>query len=161
MASDRNLKPPKTAALARAIIARYGKDRTFSVPILTACALAGRLGAGKAAWRRVLPLPFELAAFPPRWYAVLRLPVVSYALPALIAIGYARHFHAPPLNPLVHALRNLCRDRVLDRLETIQPANGGFLEATPLTSFVVMSLAGSGRVQAATEGDVLLDREGQ
>src|SRR5262249_44249537 len=29
-------------------------------------------------------------------------------------------------------------------LDQIQPRNGGFLEATPLTSFVVMSLAGSG-----------------
>ena len=30
--------------LSRAIIRRYGQDRTFSVPILTMCALAGRLG---------------------------------------------------------------------------------------------------------------------
>jgi squalene-hopene/tetraprenyl-beta-curcumene cyclase len=30
-------------------------------------------------------------------------------------------------------------------LERMQPASGGFLEATPLTSFVVMSLAGIGR----------------
>ena len=29
-------------------------------------------------------------------------------------------------------------------LERIQPTNGGFLEATPLTSFVTMSLAGMG-----------------
>jgi squalene-hopene/tetraprenyl-beta-curcumene cyclase len=32
-------------------------------------------------------------------------------------------------------------------LGEIQPENGGFLEATPLTSFVVMSLAGSGQIQ--------------
>jgi squalene-hopene/tetraprenyl-beta-curcumene cyclase len=36
-------------------------------------------------------------------------------------------------------------ERVLRVLEGIQPGNGGFLEAIPLTSFVVMSLAGSGR----------------
>ncbi|MBI2928517.1 MAG: squalene--hopene cyclase, partial [Verrucomicrobia bacterium] len=71
--------------LAPAIIARYGKDRTFSVPILTMCALAGRLGKGADAWRWVMPLPFELAACPHQWFAALRLPVVSYALPALIA----------------------------------------------------------------------------
>jgi squalene-hopene/tetraprenyl-beta-curcumene cyclase len=73
--------------LAPAVVARYGKDRTFSVPILTLCALAGRLGTGRDAWRHVIPLPFELAACPPGWFAALRLPVVSYALPALIAIG--------------------------------------------------------------------------
>ena len=32
------------SALAKSIEARYGKDRTFSVPILTMCALAGRMG---------------------------------------------------------------------------------------------------------------------
>ena len=46
------LEPDK---LAPAIIARYGKDRTFSVPILTMCALAGRLGQGREAWRHVIP----------------------------------------------------------------------------------------------------------
>jgi squalene-hopene/tetraprenyl-beta-curcumene cyclase len=131
--------------LGRAIIARYGKDRTFSVPILTMCALAGRLGSGRGAWRRIIPLPFELAACPPGWFAALRLPVVSYALPALIAIGQARHHHAPSRNPLTRWLRHLTRQRTLRVLSRIQPANGGFLEATPLTSFVTMSLAGSGQ----------------
>ena len=125
--------------LASAIIARYGKDRTFSVPILTMCALAGR-----ANWRDVIPLPFELAACPHQWFAALRLPVVSYALPALIAMGQARHVHLPSANPVARIVRNLTRGRTLRVLETIQPSNGGFLEATPLTSFVTMSLAGSG-----------------
>ena len=71
----------EASALAAAITRRYGKDRTFSIPILTVLALAGKLDG----WRRVMQLPFELAAFPQRWYAALRLPVVSYALPALIA----------------------------------------------------------------------------
>ena len=132
-------------ALTEAIIRSYGKDRTFSVPILTLCALAGRLGEGADGWRRVIALPFELAAFPRRWFAALRLPVVSYALPALIAIGQARHFHRPPRNPVIQFFRNLSRERTLKILAEIQPSNGGFLEATPLTSFVVMSLAGSGQ----------------
>ena len=34
-------------------------------------------------------------------------------------------------------------------LESIQPSNGGFLEAAPLTSFVTMSLVGSGLVDHA------------
>lgn len=131
--------------VAPAIIELYGKDRTFSVPILTMCALAGRLGEGRRAWDSVLPLPFELAALPRNWFGALRLPVVSYALPALIAIGQARHFHRPTRNPVTWILRGLTKRRTLHVLEEIQPSNGGFLEATPLTSFVAMSLAGSGR----------------
>ena len=130
--------------LARAIADRYGKDRTFSVPILTMCALAGRLGPEREAWGRVPQLPFELAAFPRKWFAKLRLPVVSYALPALIAIGLVRHRRRPTRNPLTRGLRATTETRVLRVLAEIQPANGGFLEATPLTSFVVMSLAGAG-----------------
>ncbi|MBI5387553.1 MAG: squalene--hopene cyclase [Verrucomicrobia bacterium] len=130
--------------LVPAILRRYGKDRTFSVPILTMSALAGRLGQGREAWRRVRALPFELAACPHQWFAALRLPVVSYALPALIAIGQARHHHLPTRNPITRLLRNATRTRTLRILSEIQPASGGFLEATPLTSFVAMSLAGSG-----------------
>ena len=133
--------------LARAIIASYGKDRTFSVPILTMCALAGRLGTGEDAWRDVISLPFELATCPHQWFAALRLPVVSYALPALIAVGQAKHYHRPSRNPALRLIRSMARQRTLKLLEQIQPSNGGFLEATPLTSFVVMSLAGSGQVQ--------------
>jgi squalene-hopene/tetraprenyl-beta-curcumene cyclase len=130
--------------LIPAIIKRYGKDRTFSVPILTMCALAGRLGEGREAWKRIPQLPFELAAFPQRWFKWLRLPVVSYALPALIAIGLVRHKHRPTRNPLSLAARRLACRRALRLLEKIQPTTGGYLEATPLTSFVVMSLIGAG-----------------
>ena len=92
--------------LAIAISRRYGADRTFSIPILTVLALAGKLGDGPTAWRRVMQLPFELAAFPQRWFHKLRLPVVSYALPALIAIGQLRHYQAPTRNPFTRALRH-------------------------------------------------------
>ena len=134
----------ETSQLISAIIARYGKDRTFSVPILTMCALAGRLGEGKAAWQKVIQLPFELAALPQNFFATLKLPVVSYALPALIAIGQVRHYHLPTRNPLLRLLRDRARAKTLRVLERIQPPNGGFLEATPLTSFVTMSLVGCG-----------------
>jgi squalene-hopene/tetraprenyl-beta-curcumene cyclase len=128
-----------------AVIARYGKDRTFSVPILMACAIAGLLGGSPGEnWRRVLPLPFELGAFPRQWFGALRLPVVSYALPALIAIGYARFVNAPPGFPFRQYRRALW-PRVSALLEQIQPPNGGFLEATPLTSFVTMALASAGQ----------------
>jgi squalene-hopene/tetraprenyl-beta-curcumene cyclase len=127
-------------ALSRAVVARYGRDRTFSVPILTVLALSGRLGTGAAAWRRVPQLPFEVAACPHAWLQFLRLPVVSYALPALIAIGQVRHHHAPSRNPVTRLLRAIVGARTLVRLRDMQPASGGYLEATPLTSFVVMSL---------------------
>lgn len=130
------------AVLAKAIAGRYGKDRTFSVPILTMLALAGRLGPDP--WRLVTQLPFELAACPHRWFQWLRLPVVSYALPALIAIGQVRHAKQPTWNPLTRGLRSLTRERTLRKLRDIQPATGGYLEATPLTSFVCMSLIAAG-----------------
>jgi squalene-hopene/tetraprenyl-beta-curcumene cyclase len=119
---------------------RYGKDKTFAVPILTNCALAGLVS-----WHEVSPLPFELACFPQSWFRFLRLPVVSYAIPALVAIGQARYFHRKPRNPLARAIRSLSVDKSLRVLEQMQPASGGFLEATPLTSFVVMSLASIGQ----------------
>jgi squalene-hopene/tetraprenyl-beta-curcumene cyclase len=130
--------------LTRAILDAYGDDRTFSVPILSACALAGLLGEGDQAWRRVDPLPFELAMLPHRLLKFLRLPVVSYALPALIAIGQLRYRKLPPRCPVTRTLRRLALDKTLAVLERIQPESGGFLEAAPLTGFVAMSLAGMG-----------------
>lgn len=121
--------------------ARYGRDKTFAVPILTNCALAGLVE-----WHEVSPLPFELACLPQRFYRFARLPVVSYAIPALVAIGQARFSHGPPRFPPLRWLRRLAIGPSLRVLERIQPASGGYLEATPLTSFVVMSLAGCGRV---------------
>jgi squalene-hopene/tetraprenyl-beta-curcumene cyclase len=129
-----------SAELAEAVRARYGKDRTFSVPILMTSALAGLVD-----WREVPPLPFELACFPQSWFRFLRLPVVSYALPALIAIGQAVYHHRRPWNPITRLIRRLSITKSLRVLETIQPSSGGFLEATPLTSFVTMGLASIGQ----------------
>ena len=127
--------------IARTVADRYGKDRTFSVPILMACAIGGILGDDESAWHRVLPLPFELAAFPRKWFAALQLPVVSYALPALIAIGYARHVRAPIKGT---PWRAAAWRKTAKLLATLQPESGGFLEATPLTAFVTMGLASAG-----------------
>ena len=120
-----------------AVIKRYGKDRTFSVPILTHCALAGIVE-----WKNVIPLPFELACVPHRLYAAVRMPVVSYALPALIAIGQVIFRHQGHWNPVMRFVRRKAIAPSLRVLESIQPPHGGFLEATPLTSFVCMSLLG-------------------
>jgi len=129
--------------VARAIINRYEKDRTFSTPILTMCALANT-NESNHIWPHVPQLPFELAALPHRFFKWMRLPVVSYALPALIAIGQVRHHHHPTHHPLARLIRGLSRQHTLKRLERLQPTSGGFLEAVPLTSFVIMSLASAG-----------------
>jgi squalene-hopene/tetraprenyl-beta-curcumene cyclase len=123
---------------------RYGKDKTFAVPILTNCALAGMVP-----WSEVDPLPFEVACVPYVLLRFLRLPVVSYAVPALVAIGQARYFHSKPLNPLRRLVRRLATRPSLNVLAQMQPTSGGYLEAIPLTSFVVMSLASIGRVEHA------------
>ncbi len=127
-----------------ALRARYGKDKTFAVPILTNCALAGIVE-----WNEVSPLPFELAVFPQGFFRFLRLPVVSYAIPALVAIGQARFFHRKPRNPFTLAVRRAAVGKSLRVLQRMQPESGGFLEATPLTSFVAMSLASIGQADHA------------
>ena len=122
---------------------RYEGDKTFAAPILMNCALADLVP-----WRKVPALPFELACLPQHWYHRLKLPVVSYALPALVAIGQAKFHHAPPRNPLLRWIRSAAQRRSLRVLKEMQPASGGYLEATPLTSFVVMSLANMGLVDS-------------
>ncbi len=123
-----------------AVHARYGTDRTFSAPILTQCAIAGLVD-----WRDVAALPFELAWLPHSFYKFVSLPVVSYALPALIAIGQVRHKSRPTWFWPLRWLRQAAVAPTLAKLERIQPQGGGFLEATPLTSFVTMSLIAAGR----------------
>ena len=119
--------------------ARYGIDKTFAVPILANCAMAGVVP-----WKEVSALPFEAACVPQRFYHLLQLPVVSYAIPALVAIGQAKYFNDPPWNPLTRSLRWLSVSASLKVLEKMQPSTGGFLEAAPLTGFVCMGLIKSG-----------------
>jgi squalene-hopene/tetraprenyl-beta-curcumene cyclase len=123
---------------------RYGRDKTFAVPILANCALAGIVP-----WKEVSPLPFELACLPQSWYRFAQLPVVSYAIPALVAIGQARFLKNSPWFAPLKWLRQAAIGPSLRVLRKIQPESGGYLEAIPLTSFVVMSLAGTGRADNA------------
>ena len=132
-----------------ALRARYGTDKTFVVPILTNMAIAGLVP-----WNEVAALPFEAAVFPQSMYRLLQMPVVSYAIPALVAIGQARHFLGPKAILPLRWIRSASVDRTMDVLERMQPESGGYLEATPLTSFVVMSLAATNR------GDVSVSRRG-
>jgi squalene-hopene/tetraprenyl-beta-curcumene cyclase len=143
---------PTATARAAAIRARYGSDRTFSVPILMTCALAGLV-----TWDEVPRLPFELACLPQSWYRFARLPVVSYALPALIAIGQCIHHHRQSWNPIRNTVRWFASQPSLRVLRRIQPSTGGYLEATPLTSFVAMALASIPRRRSSAEQQILDD----
>ena len=141
---EREAGSVESVSLIQTVLDRYGRDRTFSVPILTVMAIAGKLGAGRDAWSAIPQLPFELAALPHQLFGWMQLPVVSYALPALIAIGQVRHHHRPSRNLGLRFVRRSVSTKTLDLLGHIQPSSGGYLEATPLTSFVLMSLASAG-----------------
>jgi squalene-hopene/tetraprenyl-beta-curcumene cyclase len=131
-----------------AIRHRYGDDRTFQSPILAACALAGLVE-----WKDVPPLPFELAALPRGIHGLLRLQVVSYGLPALIAVGALIYMKRGGETPLRSFLRMFAVGRAMKMLPDLQPASGGFLEAAPLTAFVAMSLVEVvGRDHVVVEG---------
>jgi squalene-hopene/tetraprenyl-beta-curcumene cyclase len=131
--------------LAEAVITHTAMTARFAVPILTHCTLAGLFKDTAEPWQFVKPLPFELARLPRALYRVLNLTVVSYALPALIAVGQAKFHFDPPNNPIVRAIRRAACGPTLELLRALQPINGGFLEAPPLTAFVTMSLASLGQ----------------
>jgi prenyltransferase beta subunit len=116
----------------------YGTDRTFSAPILMMCALAGVISD----WEKTPQLPFELSVLPQRFFRFLQLPVVSYAIPALIAVGILR-FRKGKRN-LFSSLRESFIPKSLKVLIRLQPNDGGFLEAAPLTAFVALCLTGAG-----------------
>ena len=120
------------------VLAYYGKDLTFSAPILVMCALAGVIRS----WDRIPQLPFELSVVPQRFFRFLRLPVVSYAIPALIAVGILRHRKGR--KGLFYRIRESFVEKSLRILVRLQPSNGGFLEAAPLTAFVTMCMCGAG-----------------
>ena len=134
----------KPTDIASAVLNFYGNDKTFSAPILACCALAGKLGNDRDCWQRVPQLPMELAIFPHAWFQFLKLPVVSYALPALISIGLVRHNNHPSSWPWMKILRDWVTSKLLKKLKKMQPINGGYLEASPLTAFVTISLIGAG-----------------
>jgi squalene-hopene/tetraprenyl-beta-curcumene cyclase len=124
-------------ALTQGVLRYYGRDLTFSVPILMMCALAGVI----TNWKKIPPFPFELATLPQRLFRHLNLPVVSYAIPALIAIGICQMHHK---GGLFSPVRQLFVPKAMRVLLHMQPTDGGYLEAAPLTAFVSMCLAEGG-----------------
>ncbi|MDR3182940.1 MAG: squalene--hopene cyclase [Planctomycetaceae bacterium] len=129
----------------------YGSDRSFAAPILTNAALAGLVP-----WREVPQLPFERAALPMSLYRFANLHVVSYALPALVAVGLVR-FRRYKSNPLSALLRNAAVGKTLRLIEAMQPASGGYLEAVPLTAFTVMCLADCAGKEWTLEHPVIIN----
>lgn len=124
------------------ILDYYQTDRTFSVPILSMCALCGV--PGHEAFEAIPQLPFELSLLPRSFYRMLNLSVVSYAIPALIAVGIAIFKYKKRKNPLMKAVREASVKKSLSLLRQIQPESGGYLEAIPLTAFVSLCLIESG-----------------
>jgi squalene-hopene/tetraprenyl-beta-curcumene cyclase len=127
--------------ISGAILAHYKKDYTFSVPILVMCALCG-IPPGTA-FRRIPQLPFELSLLPRKFYRLLNLSVVSYAIPALIAVGIVI-FRKKNSGFLLNLIRSISIRRSLEILRKMMPESGGFLEAVPLTAFVSLSLIHAG-----------------
>lgn len=124
-------------ALIKGVLDYYGKDLTFSVPILMMCALAGVVSN----WKKIPPFPFELATLPQSLFRYLNLPVVSYAIPALIAIGICQ---MNKKGGFLSRVRRLFVPKAMRVLVKMQPEDGGYLEAAPLTAFVSMCLAEGG-----------------
>lgn len=127
--------------VADAILGHYKKDYTFSVPILTMCALCGI--PEKGAYEKIPQLPFELSLLPQKFYRLLNLSVVSYAIPALIAVGIVI-FKKKKSGKTARWIRGGAEKKALKLLQKSLPESGGFLEAIPLTAFVALSLINAG-----------------
>lgn len=127
--------------VADVILAHYKKDYTFSVPILTMCALCGI--PKKDDFNKIPHLPFELALLPQKFYRLLNLSVVSYAIPALIAVGIVI-FKNKKSGRVTTWIRKGAEKRALNIMQSTMPESGGFLEAIPLTAFVSLSLINAG-----------------
>jgi len=124
------------------LLSFYGKDFTFSVPILSMLIICGVLD--EKASTKIPQLPFEFTLFPASWYSLFNLRVVSYAIPALIGVGIFIFKTRKRHNLLMKWIRNRSVQPALRKLEKIVPQSGGFLEAIPLTAFVGMCLVSSG-----------------
>ncbi|MCY1722972.1 hypothetical protein OU798_21675 [Prolixibacteraceae bacterium Z1-6] len=127
--------------VAKTILAHYKTDYTFSVPILTMSALCGI--PTQNGFKKIPQLPFELALLPQKFYRLLNFSVVSYAIPALIAVGIVI-FKKKRSGKFAQWIRKGAERKTLKILQNSMPQSGGFLEAIPLTAFVALSLINAG-----------------
>lgn len=128
--------------ITSSILKYYGKDYTFSVPILSMLVICRVLD--KKAVQKIPQLPYEFTLFPNSFYKFLNMQMVSYAMPALVAVGIFVHNNRTYKNPLIRLVRDKAAVPALRKLNTMVPESGGFLEAIPLTAFVNMCLVVSG-----------------
>lgn len=145
--------------VANSVLAYYGKDFTFSVPILSMLALCGVVD--QKVYRHIPQLPFELSLLPASLFRFFNLQVVSYAIPALVAVGIFIHKKKNKNIPLISSLKRWCIKPALKKLLTMVPESGGFLEAIPLTGFVSMCLMESGYAnhQVVIQGISFLEQQ--
>jgi len=128
---------PKLVTALRKI---YKSDCTFAIPILTFLAICEE---DNRVWKTIPSLPYALALLPQSLYRFLHLQVVSYALPALIAIGLCRAACVANSKKSIPWWRFVVKP-LLKKLEKLQPLHGGFLDAIPLTAFVALALSKMG-----------------
>lgn len=124
-------------SITTSLLRYYGNDYTFSVPILSMLHLCGVIP--DTALKKIPYLPYEFTLLPSAWYRFVNLKVVSYALPALIAVGVYLQKVEGRLK-----LRNYFIKPAVRKLSSLVPESGGFLEAIPLTGFVAMCLHAGG-----------------
>ncbi|MBI9068149.1 MAG: hypothetical protein JEZ09_12720 [Salinivirgaceae bacterium] len=137
-----------SGSISDSILAFYGKDYTFSVPILTMLTICEVID--KDSFNRIPQLPFEFSVFPTKFYQFFNLQVVSYAIPALIAVGIAIFKNRSKGNWLIKKIRQRTINPSLKKLEKLVPLSGGFLEAIPLTAFVNLCLNYAGYSNSKT-----------
>jgi len=131
-----------STAIVSSILDYYGKDYTFSLPILSMLVICRVLRT--EALEQIPRLPFELTLLPARLYRFFNLQVVSYAIPALVAVGIYLFKHKRGSGPVTSFIRTRAIAPALRKLLLMMPESGGFLEAIPLTAFVSMCLIQSG-----------------
>ncbi len=127
-----------SSSVIQTILDFYGKDLTFSIPILTMLAICGVID--NEAFNKIPQLPFEFTVLPVSFYKFFNLQVVSYAIPALVAVGIALFKNKGKGNRILYFIRKRSIKKALSRLEEMLPESGGYLEAIPLTAFVNLCL---------------------
>lgn len=140
-----------SSQVSKVILGHYQKDYTFSVPILAMSGLCGI--PGKDAFKKIPQLPFELSLLPRSFYRLLNLSVVSYAIPALVAVGIVI-FRKKDSGLFWRIVRKFSIPKAMKILHRMLPESGGYLEAIPLTAFVALSLinAGYGKTDVVKKG---------
>jgi squalene-hopene/tetraprenyl-beta-curcumene cyclase len=125
-----NMEIGDPGKVAGEVLRLYGSDLSQSVPVLAMCMFARKLGDEGS----VIPrLPFTRLFFPRKFYRLMNLPMVSYGLPFLLAMG------------IVHPGRRKQAKKTVTVLASVQSENGSFMDQIPLTGFVAMALIGAGQ----------------